>query len=287
MAGAGACDMNYEGVDIMDKNIIYNEDCIKGMEKIQTGIIDLILCDLPYGIIESGWDNELPITELWKQYNRIIKENGAVILTATQKFAAKLIEANKKYFRYDLVWKKNIPTGHANCNKMPLRQHELILVFYKKAPTFNPQGLIPIPPKPKQRYKNGKFPVDSCYKEKTLSKPYIQKFSNYPKSVLEFSHDSIRVHPTQKPIALFEYLIKTYTNEGELVLDNCMGSGTTAEACINTGRDYIGFETDVYYWEVCQRRITRRLCKKDRIDLHCLECICGAEDNGKVYCVVK
>lgn len=124
------------------------------MEKIQTGIIDLILCDLPYGIIESGWDNELPITELWKQYNRIIKENGAIILTATQKFAAKLIEANKKYFRYDLVWKKNIPIGHANCNKMPLRQHELILVFYKKAPTFNPQGLIPIPPKLKKRYKN-------------------------------------------------------------------------------------------------------------------------------------
>lgn len=236
----------------MELNKIYNIDCFEGMKKIKDNSIDMILCDLPYGVTNCKWDKIISIEELWKEYNRIIKTNGAIVLTATMKFAVDLVNANRKFFRYDLVWRKSISTGFVNAKKMPLRQHENILVFYKKLPTYNPQGLIEISPEihvPKQNKKEHIYNMDS------MLKPYIKKHKNYPKSVLHYPNSNNKsLHPTQKPLKLFEYLILTYSNENDLILDNCMGSGTTAIACLETNRKFLGFENNEQYYNIaCQR----------------------------------
>ncbi len=230
-------------------------DCLEGMVQIADKSIDMILCDLPYGITDCKWDKKINTNKLWEEYNRIIKDNGAIVLTATMKFGIELINGNFKNFRYDLIWHKKAVTGFANAKRMPLRCHELILVFYKKLPTYNPQGLKRLEnPKKISRKNNNK---ENVYKIDTLLKPYKTEFTNYPRSVLQFAYSNNKsLHPTQKPVNMFEYLIKTYTNEGDLVLDNCMGSGTTAVACINTGRNFIGFETDERYFEIANKRIT-------------------------------
>ena len=232
-------------------------DCLEVMQEIPEKSIDLILCDLPYGATECEWDKKIHFATLWEQYERIIKDRGAVVLFAAQPFTAQLITSNKKLFRYCWYWKKNNKTGFAYAKVQPMRCIEEICVFYKKAPTYNPQGLKKLK-KPKQRkFKDtGK---DYVYRWSTLSKNHAQKYTNYPSHLLEFANEATsnkkRYHPTQKPVALLEYLIKTYTHEGETVLDNCMGSGSTGVACINTNRRFIGIERDGNYFKTAVDRI--------------------------------
>ncbi|KAB7675304.1 site-specific DNA-methyltransferase [Bacillus sp. B1-WWTP-T-0.5-Post-4] len=239
-------------------NEVFNMDCLEGMKMIEDKTIDLILCDLPYGTTSCRWDEIIPFNLLWEQYERIIKDNGAIVLTASQPFTTKLIESNIKLFRYEWIWKKGKhSTGFPNANRMPLKNHENILVFYKKLPTYNPQGLIKLD-KPILKTKPKNLGILGDHME-SMNKPHVTKYKNYPKSIIDFPRDSKTFHPTQKPVALFEYLIETYTNEGETVLDNCMGSFTTAIACINTNRNYIGFELDEGYWTLGNERVEKHL----------------------------
>lgn len=218
---------------------------------IPDGSIDMIFADLPYGITDCYWDSLLPLDQLWRQYERVIKPNGAIVLTACQPFTTTLINSNRRRFRYCWYWRKNMATGFPFAKFQPLRCIEDIAVFYRQAPTYNPQGLITLD-KPRIRRKRVK--PDCIYKMETLNKEYTTQYANYPKNLLEVKSER-GLHPTQKPVALFEYLINTYTNPGELVLDSCMGSGTTAVACIRTGRHYVGFEIDKKYYTLSQKRI--------------------------------
>ena len=245
-------------------NKVYLGDCLELMQDIQTGSIDMILCDLPYGTTACKWDVIIPFDKLWEQYNRIIKSNGAIVLTASQPFTTKLISSNYKMFKYELIWNKFLGKNFLLAKKMPLKSHENILVFYNKQPNYSPQ---------KTELKN----IETLKREKRLiecndnsiSEHYgkIKRINStgdykYPVSILDFKQQNksnqfkIQVkHPTQKPVALFEYLIKTYTNEGDTVLDNCAGSGTTAIACINTNRNYILMEKEQKYFDIINDRI--------------------------------
>ena len=236
----------------VELNKIYNEDCLEGMKRIPDGSVDMILCDLPYGTTRNKWDAVIPLEPLWEQYERVIKDNGAILLTAQTPFDKVLGVSNLKNLRYEWIWDKRLPTGHLNAKRMPLKRHENILVFYKKLPTYNPQ------------FTNGE-PYDKGFSLRTSEnwgKQVAVSGKNssgkrYPTSLIVKSNanQKEKMHPTQKPVSLFEYLIKTYTNEGETVLDNCMGSGTTAIASMRTGRNYIGFELDEEYYKVAQKRI--------------------------------
>jgi site-specific DNA-methyltransferase (adenine-specific) len=240
-------------IEYLNINNIYNIDCLEGMKRIKDKSIDMILCDPPYGCTSNSWDCKLPIMELWDTYNRIIKDDGVIALTAQGSFSAELILSNRKYYRYTLIWQKTHPKGFLNAKRMPLRSHEDILIFYKSLPTYNPQKTKDKPDQHKCRTngdgKNyGKFDRTNT----TL----INHGDRYPTSVIKISNGNNKsLHPTQKPVELFEYLIKTYTNEGDTVLDNCMGSGTTAIACINNNRNYIGFENNKCYFDVSINRI--------------------------------
>lgn len=211
----------------------------------------MILCDLPYGVTACKWDAIIPLEQLWEQYNRIIKDNGAIVLTSMLSFTAKLINSNPKMFKYCWYWIKNQVTGFAHAKHQPLRCVEDICVFYKKRPVYNPQGLIKRD-KQVKKIRNG----IAVYSE-GLNKLHYSYYTNYPRQTLSFNCQREGLHPTQKPVALFEYLIKTYTNEGGIVLDNCIGSGTTAVAAINTNRRYIGFETDRGYYDTAMDRINK------------------------------
>lgn len=233
----------------METNVIYNEDCLIGMDRILDRSVDMILCDLPYGTTRNKWDSMIDLDKLWLQYNRIIKDNGAIVLTAQTPFDKVLGVSNLKNLRYEWIWHKTRATGHLNAKKMPMKEHENILVFYKKLPTYNPQLTYG---EPYTVIRNTKG--SSNYRE---DKEEIRTLNNgfrYPKTILTFKPDR-GLHPTQKPVDLFEYLIKTYTNDGEIVLDNCMGSGTTAIACLKTGRKFIGFENDKEYFKKSLKRI--------------------------------
>lgn len=233
-------------------------DCIDLMKDIPDGSIDMILCDLPYGTTDCKWDSVIPFEPLWMQYKRIAKVNGAIVLFSAQPFTTKLIYSNLKNFKYCWYWKKNNATGFCFAKYQPMRNIEDICVFYRKMPTYNPQGLKRIE-NPKVLKKNIKG--DSIYKADTLSKEFKSLFTNYPKNVLEFANEATsnrnRFHPTQKPVALLEYLVKTYTNLGDTVLDNCMGSGSTGVACMNTGRNFIGMELNEKYFDIAKRRIEK------------------------------
>lgn len=247
---------------MLDLNKLYFEDCLEGMKKIDTGSIDMILCDLPYGTTACNWDAIIPFEPLWKQYNRLIKSNGAIVLTASQPFTSRLVLSNLLMFKYEWIWIKNKASDFINANYRPMKKHENILVFSKGNASpgcknrmpYVPQGLIH---KESKKIRSGSLGIgrdrDSQRGE------YVSKGSNYPTSVLEFSGDIKTIHPTQKPVALFEYLITTYTDEGHLVLDNCMGSGTTAIACLNTKRHFIGFENDPKYYSQAIERINQRI----------------------------
>ena len=220
------------------------------MKEIPDKSVDMILCDLPYGTTHNKWDTIIPFDKLWAQYKRIIKDNGAILLFSQMPFGASLIMSNPKMFRYEWIWEKNQAVGFLNAKKMPLRKHENILVFYKHLPTYNPQGLIKLD-EPIQEEgsanRNGK-------NYGVADKSFIRTHKNYPTDIITFSNDS-GYHPTQKPVDLLEYLIKTYTNEGDVVLDNCMGSGSTGVACKNTNREFIGMELDEKYFKIACERI--------------------------------
>lgn len=251
----------------MEKNKIYLMDCIEGMKLIPSKSINLILCDLPYGTTACKWDSIINFEELWEQYERIITDNGAIVLTASQPFTSQLVMSNPKLFKYSWVWKKNNTTGFQTVKTQPLKQHEDILVFSKgtiangskRNMNYFPQGLVRI----NKQKKVGKKPSYIGARPKQEGKEYIQEFTNYPRSILEFPRDKETFHPTQKPIELFKYLINTYSKEGDLVLDNCMGSGTTALACIETGRDFLGFELEEKYFDIANERI-EALCQKSK-----------------------
>jgi site-specific DNA-methyltransferase (adenine-specific) len=226
-------------------------DCLELMQDIPQKSVDLILCDLPYQVTTCKWDNIIPFNLLWEQYDRVIKDNGAVVLFSIQPFTTKLIHSNLKDFRYCWYWKKNNATGGTFAKVQPLRCIEDICVFYRKKPTYNPQGLIRLE-KPIVNKVKKNTSIYSYHKTDT-----IQRFANYPKHLLEFKGETKRLHPTQKPVALLEYLVKTYTNEGETVLDNCMGSGSTGEACLNTNRRFIGIEKEIKYFNIAKNRLER------------------------------
>ena len=232
-------------------NKIYNEDCLEGMKRIPDKSIDMILADLPYGTTRNKWDSIIPLDPLWEQYERVIKDNGAIVLTAQTPFDKVLGVSNLKLLKYEWIWQKTQGTGHLNAKKMPMKEHENVLVFYKKLPDYNPQNLV-YSPRTNTRTKTG-----SNYDKAGNSN--FSEYTNYPKSVLCFPHDTNTTHPTQKPVALFEYLIKTYTNENETILDNVMGSGTTAIAAINTNRNFIGFELDETYYNIANERLEKSL----------------------------
>jgi site-specific DNA-methyltransferase (adenine-specific) len=217
------------------------------------------LCDLPYGqTARNKWDTVIPFDKLWEQYNRIIKDNGAIVLFANGMFTADLMQSNKKMWKYNLVWDKILASGHLNAKKMPMRQHEDICVFYKKPPTYNPQMT-----EGEESHSVGKAKGVSqeVHSRNTNYGEFIKVQTEgnlkYPKSILTFQkpHPSTTIHPTQKPVELCEWIINTYTNKGETVLDNCIGSGSTIVACINTQRNYIGFELEHEYYKLAEERI--------------------------------
>lgn len=232
-------------------------DCLEGMKHINDKSIDMILCDLPYGKTQNKWDKLIPFESLWEQYERIIKDNGAIVLTADQPFTSLLVNSNQKLFRYSLVWEKTTPTGFLNANKMPLRIHEDILVFYKSAPQYNPQKTVGHIRKVSTAWNRRGCKKTDNYSEHGLTS--YDSTERYPTSILKFATDKQKssLHPTQKPLSLFQYLIETYTKPGDVILDNCMGSGTTAEACMNTDRKFIGFENDAEIFSIAENRISQ------------------------------
>ena len=232
-------------------------DCLELMKQVPAKSIDLILCDLPYGTTRNSWDEVIPFDKLWAQYNRIIKDNGAILLFAQGKFYVNLVSSNMKMFRYDLVWDKELVSGFLNAKRMPLRRHEQVAVFYKHLPTYNPQFTQGKPLHSKGTAYQTKELTNNNYGDfKATNDDRAGSTEKYPTSIIKFQkpHPSVCVHPTQKPIELLEYLIKTYTNEGDTVLDNCMGSGSTGVACKNTNREFIGMELDEKYYKIaCER----------------------------------
>lgn len=236
-------------------NKIYNGDCLEIMNNIPSKSIDMILCDLPYGVNPLyNWDQIIPLDLLWSQYERIIKDNGAILLFGNKLFFCKLCLSNPKLYRYDLIWEKERPTNIFNMKYQIGRVHENIAVFYKHTPTYNPimedRKVITMGV--------GDLGCATTHKKQkySYSKGY-DKTKIYPRSVIKINRDTLKgsLHPTQKPVALCEYLIKIYTNEGDLVLDNCAGSGTTGVACKNTNRKYILIEKDEHYFNICKTRL--------------------------------
>ncbi|VXA58253.1 Methyltransferase [Acinetobacter proteolyticus] len=235
---------------------LHHGDCLEIMANIPDQSIDMILCDLPYGTTCCAWDTVIPFEPLWAHYERIIKPNGAIVLFAANPFAAVLATSNLKLFRYELIWEKPAATGFLNAKKQPLRAHENVLIFYKAQPTYNPQKTFGHERKTAKRKDIG----SEHYGKQLKIQPY-DSTERYPRSVQVFSSDKqkLNLHPTQKPVSLCEWLILTYTNKDETVLDNCMGSGTTGIACMNTGRKFVGIEKDAGYFAKASKRLANAI----------------------------
>jgi site-specific DNA-methyltransferase (adenine-specific) len=237
-------------------------NCLELMKEIPNHSIDMILCDLPYGTTACKWDIIIPFEPLWEEYKRIIKNNGAIALFGKQPFTSFLIQSNLPWWRYELIWEKEKGTDFGNANRKPLNAHESIQIFYNKQPTYNKQ-MLPGQPYTKKNYRNNDE-EDLNFKSDN-SGVWVNKGERTPITVLKFARDNIHkgtnLHPTQKPVKLLEWLIKSYTNENELVLDNCMGSGSTGVACINTNRNFIGYELEPNYFEIAQNRINNLTIK--------------------------
>lgn len=228
-------------------------DCLKLMKDLPDGSVDMVLCDPPYGTTDCSWDSVLPFDQLWAEYDRLLKPDGAAVLFAAQPFTTSLIESNRKAFRYCWYWLKNQATGFPYARYQPMRKVEDICVFYRKHGTYNPQGVMEVYGA-KVRKKNAPR-GESVYNSATLTKEHISRFTNYPKNVLQFNTER-GLHPTQKPVPLLEYLVKTYTNEGDTVLDNCMGGGSTGVAVKQVGgRHFIGIEQNKVYFDIARERI--------------------------------
>ena len=229
-------------------------DCLELMREIPDKSTDMVLCDLPYGTTRNKWDSVIPLNKLWEQYERIIKDNGAIVLFSQMPFSAELVHSNLKLFKYEWIWQKDNGTGFLNAKKMPLKIHENILVFYKKLPLYNPQMRTGFKP---YKCKQGRHSTNyGAYEQGHITESNGER---YPIDIIKFKKDS-GLHPTQKPVELLEYLIKTYTNENETVLDNCMGSGSTGVACVNTNRNFIGYELNEKYFEIAGKRINEAMC---------------------------
>jgi site-specific DNA-methyltransferase (adenine-specific) len=239
---------------------LWKGDCLVEMDKIAGKSIDMILCDLPYGTTACKWDSVIPFEPLWEQYERIIKPNGAIVLTASQPFTSVLVTSNLKMFRYEWIWEKNRGSNFATVKFQPMKEHESILVFSKDRHNYYPikeerQGLGK--DRVKYKFQEERKNVSDNYGIKVKHKEFLTE-DRVPRSIQKFNTET-GLHPTQKPTALFEYLVKTYTNEGETVLDNCMGSGTTGVACKNLNRNFIGIEKDDKYFEIACKRINDNL----------------------------
>jgi DNA modification methylase len=238
------------------KSTLLNGNCLDIMPTLSAGCVDMVFCDLPYGTTQNSWDTIIPFDELWKEYRRIVKENGAIVLTAQSPFDKTLACSNLKDFRYEWIWEKNKATGHLNAKKMPLKSHENILIFYRKLPTYNPQKTT------------GHKPFGAVKPRDNMPEPEVKRNYNhvskqigndgkttdrYPRSVQKFpvinNDNPEKWHPTQKPVGLIEYFIRTYSNENDTILDNCMGSGSTGIACLNLNRKFIGIEIDEEYYD--------------------------------------
>lgn len=224
-------------------------DCLEDMKDLPDGSVDMVMCDLPYGTTACKWDAVIPFESLWSQYTRVCKSNAAIVLTASQPFTSALVMSNVKNFKYCWTWVKTNCTGFANAKKQPLRQTEDVAVFYGAPPIYNPQGVVKLSEGRVRTKETGEIMGRTGFRD-----GYVQTITNYPKTVLQIPSERGQ-HPTQKPVALMEYLIRTYTNEGQTVLDNTMGSGTTGVACMNTGRRFIGIERDETYFAVAKKRI--------------------------------
>ena len=279
--------------ELIDK--IFNENCLEGMKRIPDASVDMILCDLPYGCLHKDnpnaqWDSIIPFEPLWAQYERVIKDDGAIVLFSQGLFTAKLILSNEKLFRYTLVWDKGRVTGFLNARRMPMRCHEDICVFYKSLPTYNPQMEKCLPhQRNHSRGKQEGKQTNRCYgvfgkaedfiSDEKYPRSIIRNYGNdhegrvyervprvestvpdgysMPKSIISIQkeHESTTLHPTQKPVDIMRYLIRTYTNKGDLVLDNCMGSGTTAIAAVREKRHFLGFELEKEYYDIATKRV--------------------------------
>jgi site-specific DNA-methyltransferase (adenine-specific) len=239
---------------------LYLNDCLdveNGMSKIKTKSVAMVLCDLPYSMTKNHWDQRIDMKALWTQYMRIIKDNGVICLFVNQPFTSELVMACPKYFRYSLVWEKNKFSDFLNCKRKPLKIHEDIMIFYKKQPTYNPQYTFS---DPYVRW-NKQEAVDkqTNYGKMKENRVVNTDGKRYPTTVLKFNRVETPQHPTQKPTDLCEWLIRTYTNEGDLICDNCFGSGTTAEACFNTKRSFVGFEMEKIYFDIACKRLNTLL----------------------------
>ena len=259
---------------MLELDKIYNTDCLEGMKLLNDKSIDMILCDLPYGTTACKWDSIIPLGDIWKQYKRIVKNNKSIVLTATNPFSSMLVMSNLDWFKYEWIWTKSRALGFTHCKNKPMGKHESILVFSNgkvkhfgqpNRMIYNPQNL-----KSHGKLVNGS---KDCIADRSghrfarpSNKEYIQEFTNYPTTILDIPNEGLVQHPTQKPLALFEYLIKTYSNKGDLVLDNCMGSGTTAIACKKLGRNFIGFETSKDYCDIANQRLKETLISKSLFD---------------------
>ncbi len=240
---------------MLEFNKIYRGDCLELMVRIKEKSVNMVLCDLPYGQTQNEWDSIIPLDKLWNQYKRIIKDRGIIVLTSQGMFTANLMKSSLVKWRYNLIWNKKLPTGFLNANRMPLRVHEDILVFYNNLPTYNP-----IKHKGYENHGKGqrKGNTNRNYgKYENLPKNENLGNMKFPISIitLKKTHPSMSLHPTEKPVELFRYLIKTFTNEGDLVLDNCGGSGTTAVACKQTNRNFILIEKEQKYVDIANKRL--------------------------------
>jgi site-specific DNA-methyltransferase (adenine-specific) len=251
---------------------LYHNDCLEQMQLLPNGSIDCIITDPPYGTTACKWDSVIPFEPMWEQLKRVIKPNGAIVLFGSQPFTSLLICSNLAMFRYEWIWHKNYSGGFILAKKQPMKYHENILVFYKEQPTYNPIFESYSESTYKRFQKNGKVNSEKMRKNeyrnevqgiKKVQDEILLNRGAYPKSIQKFNGvpncNSIRLHPTQKPIALMEYLIKTYTNESETVLDFTMGSGSTGVACVNTNRNFIGIEKELKYYEIAKARIEKAL----------------------------
>lgn len=248
---------------MLEINKIYNEDCLEGMLRIDDKSIDCIICDVPYGTTQCHWDSIIPFEPMWKQINRVIKDNGAILLFSSQPFTSALIMSNPKMFKYEWIWQKTHPKGHLNAKKMPMRAHENIEVFYKKPPIYNPQ----ITHGHKRKVANTNYiresDGDSCYGREVRNTSY-DSTDRYPLDVQVFSNadQTNKIHRTQKPVEIYEYFLKTYTNKGDTALDFAAGSMTLAIAAINTGRNYICFEKDKDIFSLGSQRVKEHLAQQ-------------------------
>ena len=252
----------YPSPEVGDAMEFYKGDCLEIMKQIPDGSVDMVLCDLPFGITRCDWDVRIPFEPLWEQYNRVCKQNAAVVLHGQEPFTSALIMSNLKNFKYTLTWYKHYSRGFLNAKKRPLKVTEQIVVFYRKQCTYNPKMT-----KGKYRSKGNSSKQRGCYNE--YKRIAVKNDLYYPNDILDFAGVPVPqlLHPTQKPVDLLQYLIEMYTNPGEIVLDNCMGVGSTGVACVKSGREFIGIELDENYYNIAVQRINDELTGKQNEEI--------------------